>query len=174
MTQANLRPLETSDLENIMKWVNDPEVVGNFAELGKEITREEEEKYLERILSSDTDRMYAIEDQEGNYIGNIGIHEINKSDRSGRFGLIIGNKDYWGQGYGQSAINALLDKAFSELEMHKVWGVFLETNEKMYHINVNKVGFKVEGVMRDEYFRRGEYHDMVRISMLEDDYRKLR
>lgn len=174
MPTIHLRPIEMNDLDLLMEWVNDPEVVGNFNDLGKIITREEEQKYLQRIVASDKDQLYAIETADGNYVGNIGLHDIDQVRKSARFGLIIGKKQYWGQGYAQSAIQALLEVAFQQQRLQIVWGKFLTTNEKMRHINVNKCGFKVEGIMPGEYFRDGKYHDMLKVSMNADEYQQMR
>ncbi len=174
MPQVNLRPIELSDLEHIMEWVNDQEVVGKFNDLGKITTREEEQKYLERIIASDKGQLYAIETADGNYVGNIGLHDIDQVRKSARFGLIIGKKQYWGQGYAQSAIQALLEVAFQQQCLQIVWEKFLTTNEKMKHINVDKYGFRIDGILPDEYFKDGKYYDMIKVSMIADNYHKMR
>ena len=171
MPSVTLRPIEMSDLDRIMEWVNDPVVVSNFAGMAKTITHKDEREYLEGIISSTTDKLYAIETEDRTYIGNIGLHEIDPHHHSARYGMIIGKKEYWGQGYGQSAINALLELAFQEHQLQQVWGKFLRTNEKMRHINVDKCGFKIEGILPNEYFRDGKYHDMLKVSMHADEYR---
>lgn len=168
--KANLRPLETSDLDNMMTWVNDSEIIGNFANFNHPISREEEAKFLENILASDKDKSFAIETEKGVYLGNGGIHQIHWPSRNGRLSLIIGNKDYWNQGYGKSAINGLLDLAFNQYNLHKVWLLSFESNKKNIHI-YNKLGFQKEGIMREEYFHKGKYHNMVKMSMLENEYR---
>ena len=174
MPTVHLRPIEMNDLEQIMEWVNDQEIVGNFAGLAKTITPEDEREYLQRIISSDRDKLYAIETADRTYIGNIGLHEIDPSKKSARYGLIIGKKQSWGQGYAQSAIHALLDLAFQEHHLQEIWGKFLATNEKMRHININRCGFKVEGILPQEYFRDGKYHDMIKVAIQADDYQKMR
>jgi len=171
MPVVHLRPIELHDLDSIMSWVNDPAVVGNFAGLSRTITHDDEREYLEKIIASDKDKLYVIETAERNYIGNIGLHEIDRSNNSARYGMIIGKKNYWGRGYAQSAINSLLELAFQEHQLQQVWAKFLATNEKMRHINVDKCGFRVDSIMPREYFRDGKYHDMIRVSMTADDYR---
>ncbi len=174
MPTVHLRPIEMRDLDQIMEWVNDQEVVGNFSGLTKTITPEDEREYLERIISSEQEKLYAIETEEGTYIGNIGLHEIDPVVRSARYGMIIGKKEFWGQGYAQSAIKALLELAFQEHHLQEIWGKFLATNEKMRHININRCGFKIDGTLPQEYFRDGKYHDMVKVSIHAGDYQKMR
>lgn len=174
MPAVHLRPIEMNDLDYLMSWVNDREVVGKFTDLGKTITREEEKKYLEIIIASDKDQLYAVETVDGDYVGNIGLHEIDRTAKSARYGMIIGKKQYWGQGYGQSAIQALLELAFQQQQLQTVWGKFLTTNEKAWHINIDKCGFKVDEILPNEYFYGRKYHDMIKISMTADEYQIMR
>ena len=117
MQTVKLRPLEMSDLDNIMKWVKDPEVTGNFANFNVPISRENEQKYLEKILASEVDRVFAIETATHEYIGNIGLHQIHWPSRVGRFALIIGDKEHWNKGYAESAVHSLLDLAFNRFSI---------------------------------------------------------
>src|SRR3989344_9343571 len=121
MSKAILRPLQITDLDNIMTWVNDPEVVRNFQNFDMKITKKAEKKFLEKILASKNDRMFAVETETGEYLGNAGIHQIHSKNRLGRLALIIGNKQHWGKGYAQSAVKVLLQYAFNVYDLNKVW-----------------------------------------------------
>ena len=170
MKHARLRPLQMTDLDSIMPWINDPEVVKNFQNFDKEVTREEEQRYLEKMLASPHDKLFAIETEAGEYLGNAGIHDIHTKNNEGRLGLIIGNKKQWGGGYGQSAVRALIQYAFEVCDLHRIELRVFEENAKARHI-YQKVGFVEEGVMRKKYAdREGKYHDMVLMAMLREDY----
>lgn len=169
--EAMLRPLSIDDLDNVMTWVNDPEIIGNFQNFSLPITRDNEKVFLERLLASDTDKVFALENEEGTYLGNIGLHQIHWPSRNGRLAIVIGNKDYQGKGYAQSAIGKALDLAFDQYGLHKVWLVVFEQNEKARHV-YQKCGFREEGLLKDEYFHRGRFHTMIRMAVLEDEFRQ--
>lgn len=169
---VRLRPLQMSDLDHVMTWVNDPDIVGNFSTFSHPISREEEARYLEKLLGSENDKVFAIESLEGQYIGNIGIHQIHWPSRLGRLAIIIGNRGHWGKGYAQSALRQVIAWGFNQANLHKIWLIYFETNEKARHI-YTKMGFVQEGVLRDEYFHYGRYHNMIRMSLLEHEYRAL-
>lgn len=169
--RIHLRPIRVEDVDAIMTWVNDPEVVRNFATMGN-ITREQEVAFLERMIASETDRLYAIETLEGQYLGNAGIHKIWWPARNGRLGIVIGDQAFHGRGLAQEALRLLLAHGFEELGLHKLWMVHYATNERMRHI-ASKLGMREEGRLRDEYFHQGAFHDMVRHAVLEDEYREL-
>lgn len=168
---VRLRPATMNDLDSMMAWVNRPDVTRNFARLSREITRAEEASWLERTLASDTDRLFAVEDRAGTYIGNAGIHQIYQPARAGRLGTVIANQQ--GKGLGQQAIKLLCAAGFIDLQLHKLWMIHFRTNARMSHICA-KLGFAFEGVLRDEYFHEERYHDMIRLSLLEHEFRRLR
>ncbi|MEZ4318446.1 MAG: GNAT family protein [Myxococcota bacterium] len=167
-----LRPLTMDDLDAIMEWINDPEVTKNFAGMSAQITREQEAAFLEGVFASDTDRLYAVIDTEGRYLGNAGIHKIYWPAKNGRLGLVLGAKQARGRGYGQEAMKLLAARGFLDLGLHKLWLVHYSTNARMAHI-ATKLGFVPEGRLREEYFHGGEYHDMVRYGLLEQDFAAL-
>ncbi len=167
--RVRLRPIRLDDVDAIMEWINDEEVTRNFAGLSQRITREQELAFLERVMGSDTDRLYAVEDGEGRYLGNAGVHKIYWPARNGRLGLVIGRRDAQGKGLGQEALRLLVALAFRELALHKVWIVHFRSNARMAHLCA-KLGFVTEGVLRDEYYHRDAWHDMVRCSLLSDEF----
>ncbi len=81
----------------------------------------------------------------------------------------IGNKDYWGKGYAKEVMLLLLNYAFKELGLNRIYSYVWTDNEKM--INLNKsVGFKIEGLLRKDIFSHGEYRDRYIMSILKEDY----
>ena len=166
-----LRPIRVDDVDAIMEWINDPEVTRNFAGIRGRITREQEVDFLEQMIASENDRLYAIEALDGTYLGNAGLHKIYWPARNARLGIVIGSPKARGQGRGQQVLKLLLAKAFIDLGLHKVWLIHFVTNRRMAHIT-QKLGFKGEGTLRDEYYT-DRFHDMCRVSMLEDEFRNL-
>jgi RimJ/RimL family protein N-acetyltransferase len=171
MPGVRLRPLTVLDVDHMMTWVNDPDIVGNFAAFsGKPITREEEIAYLERLTGSEADRVFVIErDSDGAYLGNVGIHQIHWPSRVGRLACIIARREDMGKGYGTKAIGAVLDWAFRGVRLHKVWLMCFRENVRAQGI-YRRVGFVDEGVLREEYYHQDAWHDMVRMGMLDREW----
>jgi len=158
MTDVTLRPTSVEDLDTLMRWVNDPDMTGRFAHLGH-VTREEERAYLEHISASDRDWLYAIEDECGLMIGTVGLHDIDREARTARFGIIIGRKDRWGQGYGRAAITALIEQAHA-YGLHEIWGVTRADNDRMRHL-LGRLGFREDAYLPERYCQAQHCHDMV-------------
>jgi RimJ/RimL family protein N-acetyltransferase len=167
MSVVRLRPLAESDVDHIMTWVNDPEIVGNIAAFsGRAFSRDDELAYVRRTMASASDAVFSIEDAaNGRYLGQTGIHQIHERSKVGRLACIIAARGDMGRGYGSAAIRAVLDHAFGPLGLHKVWLMVFRHNERGRRI-YGRIGFVEEGVLREEYFHQDGWYDMVRMSML--------
>jgi RimJ/RimL family protein N-acetyltransferase len=168
---VRLRPLAAEDVDHIMGWVNDPEIVGNLAAFaGAPMTREDELRWIARVTASKEDRVFSIFGDDDRYLGQCGLHQIFRRSRVGRLSVIIADRSEMGRGVGSAAIAALLDVAFrSEAEggegLHKVWLMVFARNTRSRRTYA-RLGFTEEGVLREEYFHEGEWHDMTRMSLL--------
>ena len=168
---VTLRPLAETDVDSIMTWVNDPDIVGNLAAFsGQAFTRDDELAFIRRTLAS-TDRVFSIVAADGRYLGQIGIHQIHARSRVGRLGCVIASRGEMGKGYGSAAIRAALAVGFGELALHKLWLMVFRHNERGRRL-YTRLGFVEEGVLREEYFHDGGWHDMVRMSMLAHEFRQ--
>lgn len=167
--RIGLRPLTMDDLDAVMAWINEPEVTRNFAGMSATITREQEAAFLARTFASDTERLYAIVDRHGAYLGNAGIHRIYWPARNARLGVVLGAPGARGRGLGREALALLCAMGFTRLGLHKLWVMHYANNDRMAHI-CRSLGFSVEGTLREEYFHEGRFHDMVRAALLAREY----
>jgi [ribosomal protein S5]-alanine N-acetyltransferase len=167
MSLVTLRPLAESDVDDIMSWVNAPEIVGNLAAFsGAPMTREDELAWIKRTIVSAGERVWSVFATENNrYLGQVGIHQIHARSKVGRLGAVIASKGEMGKGYGSAAIKAVMDRGFGELGLHKLWLMVFRTNERGQRL-YKRLGFIEEGLLREEYFHEGGWHDMVRMGML--------
>ncbi|MEW5988305.1 MAG: GNAT family protein [Chloroflexota bacterium] len=87
-------------------------------------------------------------------------------------GIGIGEREYWGRGYGTEAMKLALRYAFSELNLHRVTlGVF-EYNTRAQR-SYEKAGFKVEGRIRGELHRDGRRWDGVYMGILREEWAEM-
>lgn len=161
-----LRPTTLDDLPQIMRWVNDPKVMGYFAGHQELITEEQERAFLTKLLASPTDLVWTVEDPEtGEYIGQCSINQIYWLARNGRvFMTAVGTQGH--KGYGKAMLAALQEKA-REHNLHKLWMIVREDNHSSLARAVS-AGFQQEGLLRDEYFVQGRYHNMIRLGWVRE------
>jgi RimJ/RimL family protein N-acetyltransferase len=171
LSPVTLRPLAETDVDSILTWVNRPEVVGNLAAFsGAPLTREQELDWIRRTLAS-KDRVWSVvATDDGRYLGQVGIHQIHARSRVGRLGVVIASRAEMGKGFGSAAVRAVLDRAFGELGLHKLWLMVFRSNDRGQRL-YRRLGFVEEGILREEYFHEGGWHDMVRMSMLAQEHR---
>lgn len=166
-----LEPLSIKHLDYIMKWVNDPAVTGYFAGAQKKINKKEEKEYILNIIRSKNDRVFSVFDGK-KYIGQTSINQIYWPARNGRLFLVIVKK-FQGKGYGKIIIKKILNHAFNELNLHKIYLIVRAENEKAIYL-YHRCGFRQEGVLKEEYFVKGKYWDMMRMAILKDAYQRWR
>jgi len=86
-------------------------------------------------------------------------------------GIFIGDKSFWGKGYGTEAIELLTDFIFNEMNINKVKLNVYSFNKRAVRC-YEKCGFVREGVLRQEIYREGRYHDDIVMGLLRDEYKK--
>ncbi|HIP86848.1 MAG TPA: N-acetyltransferase [Anaerolineales bacterium] len=166
-----LRPIEREDLPRFVRWFGDPEVRRHIS-IHIPPSLAQEERWFERLqerLARNESVVLAIETLEGVHIGNIGLHQINWKDRNAELGIVIGEKEYWDQGYGTDAIRTLLRLAFTEMNLHRVF-LRVNTDNARGIRCYEKCGFRREGTLRDVVFREGEYRDQLMMSILRSEW----
>jgi len=166
MTQAvRLVPLHPDHLDHIMGWVNDPEVMGYFANRQTPITVEEELGYINNLMKSKNDYVWSVFDAiTGEYVGQCSINAIYWPAKNGRLFMAI-PKNQQKKGYAAEILNALIHQGFHALNLHKLWLIVREDNQSAQNKYL-KAGFMVEGLLQDEYFVQGRYHNMVRMGLI--------
>jgi len=168
-----LRPIEKTDVPDLLVWFNDPEV-SQYLSLYLPMTRVGEEKWIEEVgtIRSMTDIVFmidVIEDKVVKSIGNCGLHKINWKDRNVEFGIAIGDKDYWGKGYGMEAAKLIIGYAFGQLNMHRISSGAYGFNTRSIKMQL-KLGFKKEGVDREAIFKNGKYHNIIFFGLLRKEW----
>ncbi|MCS6858945.1 MAG: GNAT family N-acetyltransferase [Abditibacteriales bacterium] len=166
----NLRALERDDLERCWTWMNDAEVTQFLAVPQRPISRVEEEKWLENAMTQrDDECVFAITTKDGTHIGNCGLMCIDHVARHAALGIMIGDKDYWGRGYGADAVNVLLRYAFEVLNLNRVYLRVHAYNLRGIRC-YEKCGFQHEGRLRQQVYRHGRYWDTLVMGMLREEW----
>jgi RimJ/RimL family protein N-acetyltransferase len=166
-----LRPFRREDLPYIQKWSNDAELRRLIGEVAP-MSRADTEKWYRELLA-DKDRIwFAILLKKGDrMIGEAGLLRMFKPWRKTDMTIIIGEKDEWGKGYGTEAGHLLLHYAFRQLGFHRISIGVVGFNKRALKF-WECLGFKKEGVQRDEYYYDNEYIDGIMMSILENDFRE--
>ncbi len=164
-----LRPFTKKDLAHIIRWSNDTELRKLIGEISP-ISQAEAEKFYKE-LRSDLNRIWFTIVLKKGYrvIGEAGLLRMFKPWRNTDMTIIIAEKDQRGKGYGKEAGHLLLTYAFHDLGFHRISVGVVGFNKKAIKF-WKSLGFKKEGVRREEYFCDNKYSDFIMMSILENEY----
>lgn len=102
-------------------------------------------------------------------IGVIRIDLIDYVNSNCQIGLDIFEK-FKGKGLAIPIYRWLLNHLFYELNFNSVYLEVTETNTRAIHI-YEKLGFKIDGRLRNRIFREGTYWDTLYMSLLRREYK---
>ncbi len=164
-----LRPLDLADAPALTTWMNDAEVTRNLR-IYRPLTLLAEEAFLRKLGESESDIVLGIVAREPEqFIGVVGLHQLDPRNRHVQFGISIGEKSAWGKGYGTEATRLIVGYAFETLNLNRVYLHVHEYNERAVRV-YEKAGFRMEGRLRQEAFRDGRYWDTFVMAVLRAEW----
>ena len=165
-----LEPLSSKHAtEKYASWLNDPEVYKHLESRGGQTI----DTINEFIDFQITNKVYiwAIIDKSLNtHIGNIKIDPINSTHKYGEYGILIGDKNYWGKGFAREASEAVLNYFFkNNIYLRKINLGVLKNNSDAINL-YNKLGFKQEGYLQRHLVYDGTEEDVIRMAIFREDF----
>ena len=147
---------------NIAEWGTFPhpytkDIALSFIELATKMQMEGRELHMGiRLVEGDV------------LIGVIGLTDISAKNRKARIGFWI-EQALWKKGYGSEAAAIMVEYAFSKLGLHKIEARVFALNEASAKI-FEKIGFKREGLLRDNVFHKDDFADELVFGLLKSEY----
>ncbi|AGK99358.1 GNAT family N-acetyltransferase [Clostridium pasteurianum] len=171
--KVRLKEYRKEDVKLVQSYVNDSEIKKLLNPgIPYLYTFEDEEKWFESLSAKNDQYSFAIETLVDNkYIGGCGINSIDWKNSAAVIGIFIGDKEYWGKGYGTDAMKLLISFIFEQMNLNKIKLQVLSYNERAIKC-YEKCGFTKEGVLREEIFRDGKYHDNIVMGFFKIEYYK--
>ncbi len=168
---VHLGPLKKEYIPTFLKWFNDPEIT-QFLDVHAPMTFEAELEWFNNASKQQNPITFLIHFNDPDVprlIGNCAIH-ISQTNRVGTLGIVIGEKDCWGKGYGTEALKLLIEYGFNTFDLHRVELQTYGFNERAFKSYL-KVGFREEGRRREAIFANGEYHDAIMMGLLRSEWK---
>ena len=170
--RLTLREYNETDLNDIHEYGSDPEVV-KYMHFGPN-THQDSQNFLNQAIGKQsmeprTDYPLAVVlKSEDKLIGGCRINKV--SENEAHLGYIL-NRTYWGNGYATEAAKAMVEFAFNELGVHRVYADCHPENAASIRI-LEKLGMLNVGRSRDYMIFHGEYSDTLLFSILEYEWEK--
>ncbi|MBV46382.1 MAG: GNAT family N-acetyltransferase [Dehalococcoidia bacterium] len=142
--KVRVREKRVKDIQNEYSWRVDPELSRLDATKPMTMSYEDFFRYSKEEMQFPNYRSkrLAVETLEGVHIGNIMYYDLNMQNRQAEVGIMIGDKDYWSNGYGTDTVNTLLRHLFTILELDRVYLHTLSWNYRA-QASFAKSGFKL-------------------------------
>lgn len=162
--QCVIRPVRVDDLPLLLTWRNHPSV-RQFMLTQHEITEQEHANWFARASQDAARHLLLVEDD----LTAIGYVQFTPTGSP--------NVCDWGfytaplapPGSGRQLGQAALHHAFDVLGMHKVCGQALATNAASIGFH-QRLGFKQEGVLRDQHLMGDTYHSLICFGLLATEW----
>lgn len=168
-----LRGLESTDLAgHWYDWFNDSEIT-RFQNKGYiPNTLQAQTSYFEALQKSDHDVVFAIiDDVSDSHVGNVGLHGIDRLHRTAMLGIVIGEREYMGRGWGKQAWVAITKYAFEVINLHKVSATVFDGNDRSLKCAL-AAGYEVEGCQKEQMYKNGKYCDLIWLGITRDRWIK--
>lgn len=147
--RVELRSHTLDNVESVHRWKNDPEIAALSAGTFRPESIAQSRARVTRWMTPSDDIVHlAIHVAgSGELIGFLHIAEIEPEHRRCKLGIVIGEKDRWGQGFGTSATALAARYCFDELGLERIGAETYATNPRSSKM-LERVGFVREGVLR--------------------------
>lgn len=164
---VTIRKFDIDDINNKIKWINNSEN-NEFLHYNLPL---EYKKTLEWYLKNkgNKKRHDMIIEYNNIPVGVIGI--INIKDRKGEFYITLGESKFKRKGISFEATKQIIELAFKSFNIDKIWLCVDEDNlaaRRLYE----KVGFKQEGLLREDIFFKGKMINRCMYGILKKEWRK--
>ena len=155
-----LRPLAVNDASAAYSaWLNDPEV-NEFLET-RQSTVADLRAYIQKQIDDPNSLFMGIFDTANDtHIGNLKLQPIDWEKKKAIFGILLGDKRYWGRGLGAEATQLIVRYAFDTVGLEEIELGVIPENKRAIQA-YEKVGFETVGVRKNAINHNGILFDDV-------------
>ncbi|HST50006.1 GNAT family N-acetyltransferase [Jatrophihabitans sp.] len=166
---VTLRALTDADMRRLTEFRNDAELelIGGGDPPRPRTLEVVREFFAERAKDTEGQN-FAIE-ADGKFIGDCGVFHPDRRGGTAEVGIGIGDRDYWGRGYGRDAMRLLVDYGFRLQNFRRLWLSVQARNERAIRC-YRSVGFVEEGRLREHVWGDGRYEDIVLMALFRSDF----
>jgi RimJ/RimL family protein N-acetyltransferase len=166
--KVRLRPLAIQDLPKMAFWNGDAELQFLVdCDLATDLS--ELEYWYQKNVPDRNYQIYAIENYQGEVIGDLELDHICWRTRQAELRIRIGAKQYWGQGYGSEALYLILAYFLTQKRFERIYLKVYRFNQRAVRC-YQKNGFKPVGILRRKH---SEWKEIILMEITQSAYRKL-
>ncbi len=169
-----LRKLTGQDVSDVFEIYSDPEVMLYFDDRYAFTEPSEAEQmisgYNQAIRNWNGMRWGIVLKASGKLIGTCGFHAISDYHKRIEIGYDL-NRNFWGNGFMSEALSLIIDHAYNHSDVNRI-EAYVETPNKASRSLLEKLGFRMEGILREHEMCRGNLIDIQILSLLRKEWKK--
>ena len=155
----------------VLDWRNDPDVA-RYMYQSDPVTREVHDVWFTRMLAAPDHLGWAVV-MDGKPVGAAFLSSIDTGNSRASWGFYLADSSARGRGVGSAVLYLLLERAFTELKLHKLCSEVLSLNQASLTLH-QKLGFVQEGLLREHSRRDGEWLDVHVLAIFEREWAQRR
>ena len=158
---------QDSDLEMILRWRTLPEVTA-YMYTDFKPSMEKQREWRDKIADDSTRKDWIIV-VDGEEVGLVTICKIDMINKRCEWAYYLGSPNVRGKGIGRNVEMNILEYVFDKMGLNKLCCEVFCSNEIVIKIH-EKYGSKVEGTRHKHIFKNNEYHDIVEMGILKEEW----
>lgn len=173
MGNYTLRLIKEEDINNYYEsgFSFEDEEINRCTGSSSNVDRVSIEKYVHKIVTDDTRYDFLIINDKNEIIGESVINEIDWENKCANYRVCMFKSMNCGHGIGSKAIAKTIEFGFETLKLNRIELEVFDFNTRAYKAYL-KVGFIKEGVKRQGIIIHNDYHNVIIMSILAEDYEK--
>ena len=165
--RVSIRKFTTKDIENKIRWINN-ESNNQFLHYDLPLEYDKTLIWYEHVKDR-IDRYDAVIEADGIPVGLIGLLSIDNKNRKAEYYVSMGEVEYKGKGIAAEATHQLLEYAFCNLRLERVY-LYTESENHAAQKMFKRVGFREEGLLKKDIISRGRYVDRSIFGITRTEY----
>ena len=166
--RITIRKFEKSDIPKKVEWINNP-ANNRFLHYNIPLSVEGTERWFDSH-QGETTRYDAVIEADGVPVGTIGLLSIDRKNSKAEYYIAMGETSYKGKGVAKEASKLILAYGFEELGLNRIY-LFTEVDNITAQKLFERVGFKREGILKQDVYSHGAFADRIAYGYLKEEWK---
>ena len=166
--RITIRKFEKSDIPKKVEWINNP-ANNRFLHYNIPLSIEGTERWFDSH-QGETTRYDAVIEADGVPVGTIGLLSIDRKNSKAEYYIAMGETSYKGKGVAKEASRLILAYGFEELGLNRIY-LFTEADNIAAQKLFERVGFKREGILKQDVYSHGAFADRIAYGILKEEWK---
>lgn len=166
--RITIRKFEKSDIPKKVEWINNP-ANNRFLHYNIPLSIEGTERWFDSH-QGETTRYDAVIEADGVPVGTIGLLSIDRKNSKAEYYIAMGETAYKGKGVAKEASRLILAYGFEELGLNRIY-LFTEADNIAAQKLFERVGFKREGILKQDVYSHGAFADRIAYGFLKEEWK---